>query len=92
MVGDGRSHGLDLVRREVGRGQKGASVGRAGLRVALAVAELAYVMQPGGGLDDLGVGPGQLCQPQGQRDDGGHVLPTVVKGDFLRAQPAAQLG
>ena len=69
-----------------------AGEGGPGGGVLLAVGELANVVEPGGGFDRLGVGPGQLGQPQGQRDDRRHVLPAVVEGDVGRAVAAAEFG
>ena len=79
VVADGRGHGRDLARREVGRGQEASGEGGPGDRVAVAVGVLAHVVEPGGGLDDLRVGAGQLGQPPGEGDDGRDVLPAVVE-------------
>ena len=56
------------------------------------MAELAHVVEPGGRLDRLGVGPGQRRQSQGQGGDDGDVLPTVVERHLIGAVAAAEFG
>ena len=89
VLGDGVSHRLDLGGRKVGPGQGFPRSERAILTVVVVAPLFADIVQPGGRLDNLWVGAGQLGQAQRQPHHRANVLPAIVEIRVLDSPTSA---